>query len=157
MTVLKILQDGDAALRVRCEPVTEFDADLATLAADMEQTMFINSGIGLAANQVGVTRRLIVVGLDGSKARALVLVNPIITEAIDYQRTTEGCLSVPREKWQQVVTRRKRIRVEYQTVDGTRKKLKARDLMSSVLQHEIDHLDGILFTDYLRPRVGMHL
>lgn len=147
MSVLKILQDGDPILRKVCEPVVAFDYALTELAADMADTMIANNGIGIAANQVGRSIRLIVV----STPLPLVIVNPVIKRAEDYQVIAEGCLSVPRQYWNGKVSRRKKISVSFQDADGVSKRFKAHGLIAAVVQHEIDHLDGKLFTDYTRP------
>lgn len=149
--ILKILQDGDPILRLIAPEVVEFPVELAELARDMTETMHAAKGIGIAAPQVGRSLRVIVTGLDGPKAPAIVMVNPYITRAQDWQRSLEGCLSVPKERWGQAVSRRKRIVVHYRNLAGEPKTLKAHTLHAACIQHEIDHLNGILFTDYVHP------
>ena len=86
----------------------------------------------------------------------MVLINPVIYEKTDMQRSVEGCLSVPKHEWNQAVPRAKRIRVLFQTLDGETSRLKAHGLLAAVIQHEIDHLDGILYTDYLlKPKTEL--
>jgi len=157
--ILTILQDGADILRRRATelvlpPVASLSHDavahLHLLAQDMVETMYHNDGIGLAAPQVGKDARLIVVSMGNGSAIAMV--NPVIVRSEDYQQSREGCLSVPKDKWGQLVARRKRIRVEYQDLDGDVHKLKAQGQLAAVIQHEIDHLNGVLFTDYLPKR-----
>jgi peptide deformylase len=159
--ILTILQDGDPILRQRAlelvlpvePPPWAPPSTLPQLVADMVETMYHDDGIGLAAPQVGEPLRLIVVSMGGGSAIAMA--NPVIVRAEDYQQSREGCLSVPKDKWGQLVARRKRIRVEYQDLDGDVHKLKAQGLLAACIQHEIDHLNGVLFTDYLPKRTHL--
>lgn len=169
MTVLSILQRGDPKLRFHAHeiPVFPVDESIRQLARDMGETMFHHNGIGLAAIQVGRLERLIVVGLDrlsrdvafvsgldSAQADAIILCNPVIFKKADTQLSREGCLSVPKREWNQSVTRAKRIRVVFRTLNGETSYLKAHGNLAAVIQHEIDHLDGILFTDYLQTPGG---
>lgn len=147
-----ILQEGQPLLRQLSVDVTTFDAELFALAADMAYTMARADGIGLAAPQVGRSIRLIVVAAERPPAVPFVMVNPRITKARDYQRSEEGCLSIAKSKWNQPITRSKFITVEYQDLDGEPWKMKLHGLLSRVVQHEIDHLDGKLFIDYVKPK-----
>ncbi len=150
MSILPIRIYPDPVLRVKCRPVTEFDARLRKLAADMVETMHVAPGVGLAAPQVGVDLRLAVVdvsvGEDLSQLR--VLVNPEVVERIGLETEVEGCLSLPgiNDK----VDRPVAVTVRAQDLSGQPFELKAEGYFARAVCHEIDHLDGILFTDHLR-------
>jgi peptide deformylase len=148
MAVLKIRKYGDPVLRRRAASVEAVTPEIQAIIADMFDTMYDEVGIGLAAPQVGVPLRLMVVGdEDGRGARALL--NPVITEEGGTVTAEEGCLSIPGMFAQ--VTRSEWVKVEAQDADGRPVALSARGLRARVLQHEIDHLDGILFIDRLDP------
>jgi peptide deformylase len=150
--VLKIVTYGHPALRVQCEPVREFNEGLRELATDMFLTMTENEGVGLAANQVDHTIQLLVIGLptaDSDDLFKLAAANPVIEEtrgAWDYE---EGCLSIP--ELRDVVTRPEWIRLRYQDLEGAPQVLEADGMLARVLQHEIDHLNGVLFIDHVSP------
>lgn len=150
MAILTILEFPDSRLRKVAEPVTEVDAALRKLAADMLETMYDAPGVGLAATQVNVHRRLVVIDVSDTRDQPLVLVNPEITvlgdQLCDYD---EGCLSVP--GFYEKVTRPERIRVQALDLDGNPLTLEPDGLLSVCIQHEVDHLDGKLFVDYLSP------
>ncbi|HYX26005.1 MAG TPA: peptide deformylase [Thermoanaerobaculia bacterium] len=151
MAILAIRVYPDPVLRVKCPPVTEFDAALRKLAADMVETMHAAPGVGLAAPQVGVELRLAVVdvsvGEDPSQVR--VLVNPEVVErAGGLESEVEGCLSLPGIS--DKVERPLLVTVRAQDVDGRPFELEAEGYYARAVCHEIDHLDGILFTDHLR-------
>jgi peptide deformylase len=145
---------GDPILRNRALPVSEFDAALAAVAHAMVDIMFRARGIGLAAPQVGMGKRLIVAlqmeDPDDDAAEPLILVNP---EVLERSRETwifeEGCLSIPGVNGD--VTRAETVTVRYQDVDGGEHTLSAAGMFARILLHEIDHLDGTLFIDYLSP------
>ncbi|MBD3763382.1 MAG: peptide deformylase [Rhodobacterales bacterium] len=147
-----ILIHPDPRLKKVCDPVTDITADIARLAQDMLDTMYDAPGVGLAAPQVGVTKRLLV--MDCTKApeppRPMVLINPRITWASDdLARYEEGCLSIPEQYAE--VQRPARVRVAWTALDGTGQEEEFDGLWSTCVQHEIDHLDGKLFIDYLGP------
>ena len=146
-----ILKYPDPRLRDKSEPVTAFDEALKSLAGDLAETMLAAPGAGLAAPQVGVPRRLIVVaGAENDEdfdSRILVLVNPEITRAEGKQVYDEGCLSVP--DLQEKVTRAAQVTVVFQDLEGRPRELAADGRRAVILQHEIDHLDGRLFLDRL--------
>lgn len=150
MAVLPIRKYGDDVLRRRTEPVTEFDQALQKLIDDMVETMYAAPGIGLAANQVGVSRRLAVIDLSVGKRRGElhVLINPEVVEAEGRIVEEEGCLSIP--DFVEMVRRPERIAVRHLDRNGERRQLAAAGLMARALSHEIDHLDGMLFVDHLR-------
>ena len=150
MAVLPILVTPDPILKKKAAPVASVDPRIITLMNDMLETMYAAPGIGLAAPQVGASERVIV--LDIAKAdqpRApLRMVNPEITWASDERNTyEEGCLSVP-EQYAKVV-RPKQVRVRYLDETGTAQEIAADGLLATVIQHELDHLDGTLFIDHL--------
>jgi len=148
-----ILIHPDPRLKKVCEPVTEVTADLRKLAEDMLATMYDAPGVGLAAPQVGVTKRLIV--MDCVKApelppRPMVLFNPVVVWSSDDLNTyEEGCLSIPEQYAE--VQRPQVVRVQWLGQDGARCEEEFAGLWATCVQHEIDHLNGKLFIDYLGP------
>ena len=148
MAVLKIRKYGDPMLRRRAAEVGEITPALRETIADMIETMYDEVGLGLAAPQVGVSLRLMVVGLeDGRDAQALI--NPVIVERGGQVTAEEGCLSIP--GIYAPVTRAEWVKVETKDVEGRPLTVHGRGLLARVLQHEMDHLDGILFIDLLDP------
>lgn len=148
MAILDILQHPDERLHVRAEPVTRFDARLRRLADDMTETLYASQGIGLAATQVGVCERVVVVDISREARRgAQVFVNPEIVTREGETVYEEGCLSVPgiRDK----VTRSACLTLRAQDVEGRPVEIEAEGLLAICLQHELDHLDGILFIQRL--------
>jgi peptide deformylase len=150
--VYKIVKFGDPILETPAEPITEFDTpELHELVADMFETMYAAKGVGLAAPQVGLSQRLTVidcsVGEDDS--RKLVLINPEIIHLDGSQTGEEGCLSVP--GFREDVTRAERVKVRAQNVRGEVFEASGEDLLARAMQHEIDHLNGILFLQHLSP------
>ena len=142
-----ILKFGATELQRESEPVETFDGKLRDLARDMLETMYAAPGIGLAAPQVGVNLRLLVVDVSAGeeKGNQIVLVNPEILEQEGEQKGEEGCLSIP--GFTAMVDRPQRIRIAGQDARGNRVEMEARDLLARVLCHEVDHLDGILYLD----------
>jgi peptide deformylase len=149
MSKLTILEFPDTRLRTRAQPVTDFDSALKQLAADMLETMYEAPGIGLAATQVNVHKQLIVLDVSEEKDQPLILINPKIVEHEGSQTYQEGCLSVPGIFAD--VDRAERIRVEAQDTGGKAFTLEADGLLAICIQHEMDHLIGKLFVDYLSP------
>ena len=149
MSLLTILEYPDPRLRSRADPVTAFDAALRRLSADMLETMYAAPGIGLAASQVDVHRQLLVLDVSEAKDQPMVLVNPTILTREGSQIYQEGCLSVPGIFAD--VERAERIRVEARDVDGKPLAFEADALLAVCIQHEMDHLIGKLFVDYLSP------
>ena len=147
MALLEILEFPDPRLRTRAQPVTQVDAALRTLIDDMFETMYAAPGIGLAATQVNVAKRLLVIDVSDKRDQPLVLINPDIVAREGVEETEEGCLSVPGvfDK----VTRAEKIVVRALDRDGKPFELEADGLLAVCIQHEIDHLDGKLFVDYL--------
>ena len=148
MAVLNVRRYGDPVLRRRAAPVDAVTPQIRRLAGDMVDTMYDEVGIGLAAPQVGVSVRLMVVG-DEEGRGAQVLVNPAITNQGGTVTAEEGCLSLPGIFAQ--VTRSEWVTLEAQDLEGKPVAITARGLRSRVFQHEIDHLDGVLFIDRLEP------
>jgi len=141
----------DPVLRQKAQPVSAVDKRLAQFMDDMLESMYLGHGIGLAANQVGALERVITVDISEERngSKALLMANPEVIwhdpkETFTYN---EGCLSIPEQYAD--VTRPKRIRVNYLDRAGKKQELEAEDLLSQCIQHEIDHLNGVLFIDHL--------
>jgi peptide deformylase len=149
MAKLPILEFPDPRLRTVAKPVEQFDAALSRLIDDMFETMYAAPGIGLAATQVDVHRRLLVLDVSGDESRPMVFVNPEILSAEGHQVYQEGCLSVPGIYAD--VTRADRIRVRALDRTGAPFELDADGLLAVCIQHEMDHLAGKVFVDYLSP------
>jgi peptide deformylase len=150
MTIRPILTAPDPRLKAVSEPVAGVDDEIRRLVDDLIDSMYAADGIGLAAIQVGVPKRILVMDLDqrGGNKNPLTFINPRILWASDEMATfEEGCLSVP-EIWEEV-ERPARIRAEYLDRDGVRRELEADGLLATCLQHEMDHLEGVLFLDHL--------
>jgi peptide deformylase len=150
MAILELVKAPDPRLKLVSQPVPEVDRTLRRFMDDMLETMKDASGIGLAAIQVGVPKRVAVIDLDpgGPKSNPIYLVNPKIIATSEEQTTcNEGCLSVP-EFWEDV-SRASRLTVEYTNEKGERQTIEADGLLATCLQHEIDHINGLLFIDHL--------
>jgi peptide deformylase len=147
MALLPILEFPDPRLRTRAQPVAVVDGDLRKLIDDMFETMYAAPGIGLAATQVNVHKRVLVIDVSEDRKSPLVLINPEIVEREGDEEMEEGCLSVPGiyEK----VTRAERIRVRTLDRSGRQIEIDADGLLAVCIQHEMDHLEGKLFVDYL--------
>ena len=147
MAKLKILEFPDPRLRTKATPVAAVDDALRALIADMFETMYGAPGIGLAATQVDVHKRLLVADVSTDRSEPYVLINPRILEKDGVITTDEGCLSVP--GYYEEVQRAEHIRVTFLDRDGVEIEMEAEGLLAVCIQHEIDHLDGKLFVDYL--------
>ena len=147
MAKLTILEFPDPRLRKKAVPVDAVDDALRTLIDDMFETMYAAPGIGLAATQVDVHRRLLVADVSSTKDDPHVFINPVIVEKDGVTVTEEGCLSVP--GYYEEVERAEHIRVRYLDRDGRECEDEFEGLLAVCVQHEIDHLDGKLFVDYL--------
>lgn len=152
MALLEIITEGDPRLRQKANKIRRIDPAIRKLAADMYETMLDAPGVGLAAPQVGVLLRLITVEVaddyleEGEPGASLILINPEIVKATGSQtEPPEGCLSIPH--WIGTVPRAERIVVKARDLEFKEVRIRARGFLARVLQHEIDHLDGILFTD----------
>jgi peptide deformylase len=147
MALLNILHYPDPRLRVKAQPIAEVTQAHRRLATDMLETMYAAPGIGLAAVQVGVAERLIVVDVSDDGDDPQVFINPEILSKEGTEVMQEGCLSVP--GIYEDVERAERIRVRALDVEGRQHEIEADGLLAVCIQHEIDHLDGKLFVDYL--------
>ena len=152
MAILEIYTFPDPILRKQTKAVTVFDHELETTTQSMLETMYVSSGIGLAAIQAGILKQIIVVDLksgeeDITQREPHVFINPKIVKQSGTTVSEEGCLSVIEFRGE--IQRAEKIIVEYQDVTGKLKKMEAEEMMSICLQHEIDHLNGVLFIDHL--------
>ena len=147
MAKLTILEFPDPRLRTRATPVETVDDELNTLIDDMFETMYAAPGIGLAATQVDVHKRLLVVDVSSDNSAPNALINPEIIEMDGETVSEEGCLSVP--GYYEEVKRAEHIRVRFLNRKGEEVELEAEGLLAVCIQHEIDHLEGKLFVDYI--------
>jgi peptide deformylase len=150
MSILKIITEPDPVLRKKCLPVEKIDKNLRSLMDDMIETMYKAPGIGLAAIQVGILRRVIVIDVtkESEKKKPLFLINPEIIFKSDNKNTyEEGCLSLPGQFAE--IERPAECHLKYLDYEGKNKELKVDGLLSTCIQHEVDHLNGVLFIDYL--------
>lgn len=149
MALLPILTHPNERLHIVAQPVAEVDGRIRTLVADMIETMYAAKGIGLAATQVDVHERVVVIDLSEERNQPLALINPVITRKNGETTYEEGCLSVP--GIYDTVSRAESITVEYLDTEGKPQKLDADGLLAICIQHELDHLLGKLFVEYLSP------
>lgn len=147
MSTLNILHFPDPKLRQKAAPVAVVDDSIRTLVDDMFETMYAAPGIGLAAVQVNVLKRVIVIDISEDKDRPQCFINPEIIDSSGDEKMEEGCLSVP--GIYEPVTRAKEITVRYLDRDGNAQELSVDGLLAVCIQHEMDHLEGKLFVDYL--------
>ena len=147
---LKVRLLGDPVLRAKAEPVAQITAEHKALIEDMYETMYAEEGVGLAAPQVGISERIIVVDPHDDETPRFALINPRVIEfGEEAERGEEGCLSIPGLK--DLVERPYSVIVEGTTPEGETRRIEAEGLLARILQHEIDHLDGVLFIDRLSP------
>ena len=149
MAIRKILKFPDQDLRIKAKPVEAFDEELKALTNDMFETMHSVNGIGLAATQIGVAKQVAVIDISPEKNEPLVIVNPEIqildpSKKEDYD---EGCLSVP--GFFETISRPSDIKLSYQDLNGQKQEIKPEGLLTKVVQHELDHLNGRLFVDHI--------
>jgi peptide deformylase len=147
MTLRSILHYPDNRLRQLCPNQTEYDDDLRKLISDMFETMYHEKGIGLSAIQINVITRVITIDVSKDKNQSLVLINPLILEKREPIVFDEGCLSVP--GFYEKVDRYNYIKYQANDIEGKTFEAEATELLAVCIQHEIDHLDGKLFVDYL--------
>ncbi len=150
MTVREIIKLPDKRLRLVSEPVKRIDAGVRKLVEDMFETMYDAPGIGLAAIQVGVAKRVVVMDLSKKEDehKPLVFINPEITWTSEEKAThEEGCLSIP--EYYEEVERPERVKVKYLDLDGKAHEITAKGLFATCIQHEVDHINGVLFIDHI--------
>lgn len=147
MALLNILRFPDPRLRNKAKPISEVTDDIRQLADDMLETMYDAPGVGLAAIQVNVQKRLIVIDVSEDQSQPLILINPEVISSEGERDHEEGCLSVPEAY--ETVTRADKVRVKALDREGKDIEFDADELLATCVQHEIDHLDGKLFVDYL--------
>lgn len=145
MAVRPVVLDPHPVLREIAKPVEKIDKEILKLLDDMADTMYDYNGIGLAAPQVGVSKRVVVIDYGDDFGGLLELINPVITEKSGEAIDVEGCLSIPNVRGN--VKRFDKITVQFQQRDGKTYQMKPEGYFARVFQHEIDHLDGILYTD----------
>lgn len=149
MAILDILHFPDPRLRKHAEPVTEVDDAIRKIVDDMFETMYTAPGIGLAATQVNIQKRIIVVDVSKDQDQPMVFINPEILERRGEEEMEEGCLSVP--GFYETVRRADAVRVRALGRDGKPFEIEADGLLAVCIQHELDHLEGKLFVDYISP------
>lgn len=149
MAILEVLHFPDARLRKKAAPVETIDTEIKSLAADMLDTMYAENGIGLAATQVNIQKRVVVIDLSEQRNSPMCLINPQIINSQGTEQMQEGCLSVP--GYFDLVERAEKITYRYINLDGESITADADGLLAVCVQHEIDHLNGKLFIDYLSP------
>ncbi len=147
MAILKVVKFPNTVLSTRTKEVKKITEEDRKLVRDMIDTMYAENGVGLAANQVGISKRLFVASADQVKGQELVFFNPEIIRSEGVIKEFEGCLSVP--EFYEPVKRAKRVWMRATTLEGKRVEVKGEGLLSRIFQHEIDHLNGILFIDRL--------
>lgn len=149
MALLDVLHFPDPRLRKKARPVDAVDDSIRALAADMLETMYQEGGIGLAATQVNIRKRVVVIDLSEQRNEPMYLINPEIISTEGVEQMQEGCLSVP--DYFDLVERAEKVRFRYQNLEGKVVEVDADGLLAVCIQHEIDHLNGKLFIDYLSP------
>lgn len=149
MAILEVLHFPDERLRNKALPVDKIDGEIQQLAENMLETMYAEGGIGLAATQVNVGKRVVVIDLSEEKQEPIILINPEVLEKDGVESMREGCLSVP--DYFDIVERAEHIKYRYQTPTNETIEAETDGLLAVCIQHEIDHLDGKLFIDYLSP------
>ncbi len=146
MALRNLRYEGDEILRKKSKEVSVVDDRIKTLLDDMLETMYANDGVGLAAPQVGILKRAVVIDVEDGKVYKMI--NPKITKKSGEQLGQEGCLSVPEKKGN--VNRPMNVTVEYTDEEGKQNTLNAEGILARAICHELDHLDGILFTDRVK-------
>ena len=149
MAIRKILKFPDQDLRIKAKPVETFNEELKALTDDMFETMHSVNGIGLAATQIGIAKRVAVIDISQEKNEPLVIINPVI-QILDPYKTEdydEGCLSVP--GFFETISRPSDVKLSFQDLNGQKKEIKPEGLLTKVVQHELDHLNGRLFVDHI--------
>lgn len=147
--LLTILKYPDPRLRLKAEPVTTFDASLKAIIGNLFETLYLQEGVGLAATQVDIQLRILVIDISPDQKNPQCLINPLIVDEEGEELSEEGCLSFPGIYTK--VKRAKKIKTRFMTMDGEEREIESIGLESKVIQHEIDHLNGIVFADRLSP------
>ena len=147
MTILKVLHFPDERLRLKATPIKEISSEIADIAENLLETMYAEGGIGLAATQVNIQKRIIVIDISENKNEPLILINPEILKLEGKEESQEGCLSVP--DYFDVIQRAKNIEFRYKTLTNEAITKTIDGLLAICIQHEIDHLNGKLFIDYI--------
>ena len=148
MSILSLRHHPDPVLRRKAQPVRQIDPTVRRLVADMVDTMRHNSGVGLAAPQVGVSLRVAVIELP--EEPVIVLINPQVVKRRGWRQVEEGCLSYPGYRGE--ITRAEKIVIKALNLDGETIRVKAEDLAAQALEHELDHLNGVLYIDHLESQ-----
>ena len=151
MALRKIRIQGEEILGKRAKEIPEITQRIKDLAADMIETMYDAEGVGLAAPQVGILKRIVVIDITPEQNSPIVLINPVITATEGTQTGWEGCLSVPGKSGQ--VMRPQKVTAEYTDLDGNRVQIEAEDFLARAVCHEHDHLDGHLYTEKVEGRL----
>jgi peptide deformylase len=152
MAILPIITAPDPRLKLVAKPVDKVDDGLRRFLDDLLETMYVSEGIGLAATQVGDLRRALVIDISQKEGirEPMFVINPEITWESDEENVyLEGCLSLPGQYAE--VTRPKKVKVKYWAYDGKKHEIEADELLATCIQHEIDHLDGLIFVDHISP------
>ncbi len=149
MAILEVLHFPDERLRNTAIEVGHINSEIKEITTNMLETMYAESGIGLAATQVNIQKRIVVIDLSEEKNEPLILINPEISKLEGKETMREGCLSVP--DYFDIVERAETIEFNYKTLDNQLVETEANGLLAVCVQHEIDHLNGTLFIDYLSP------
>lgn len=149
MALLHILEYPHPGLREKAKPIEKIDNQITQLASNMLETMYDAPGIGLAATQVNIAKQLIVIDISDTKDQPMVIINPEITSAEGHQTYEEGCLSFPGIYAK--VERANNIVLSYMNLEGEKQTIEADGLLAICIQHEMDHLAGKVFVDYLSP------
>ncbi len=149
MSIRTVLEFPDRRLRTKAKEVTVFDQAIKKLVADMIETMYEAKGVGLAATQINEHQRVIVIDVSEEKNEPLCLINPEIIEKEGVEESEEGCLSVP--GFFENIRRAEHVKIRAQDKEGKPFEMEAGELLSVCIQHEMDHLEGKLFVDYLSP------
>lgn len=149
MALLEVLHYPDKRLRTVAKAVTEITPEIQEITTNMLETMYQENGVGLAATQVNIHQRIAVIDVSESRDQPMVLINPLIIEQSGEEESQEGCLSVPETNAD--VKRAEFVTLQYMDLDGNTQVIEADGLLAVCIQHELDHLKGKLFIDYLSP------
>ena len=150
MPILDVLTFPDERLRTKAQPVAEVNDEIRQIVDDMFETMYAQNGVGLAATQVNIHKRIVVIDVSENKEQSYVLINPeIVSKSESTMINEEGCLSVP--TCYAKVNRYTEVTIKALDQNGNEFKLDGEELLAICIQHELDHLDGVLFVDYLSP------